>query len=513
MNRSTTEPAAEPEPAPAPAPAPAALADTAAALAAFGLGFDDIDVLDDDSLLAAQRVHTELVRAVETYAVWIASAIAKRSTHPQGYSGLAKKNGFLTAEELIQSISGATSADTKKLVQMGRIVGGAAGTTSSHAFGDESAGQGEALPWRAVVAEALVKGSISVDAADGICRGLDGVDDRVASEDLAAAAAQLVQLAQHLAADLLFRQARELRDVLDADGVAARERLRRSQRYFTARRQPNGMVKGSYLLSDEDAELVLAIADSAINPRKKPQFGADSGSAAGNPPGAGATDDDKRSGGQRIADTIVSTLRLGVDADNGTIFGGRRPAVRVIVSATSRDERQGHGTFEGNGDPISLTTVDRFECEGGVLGVMFDDAVGVVNIGRTQRLFTRRQLTAMAVRDGGCRFPGCERPPAWTEGHHIKHWLRDHGETNVDFGILLCHTHHMLVHDNHWEIERVDGEFWLRPPAGVDPEQRLRQMPTHSRAMRDFARRRSTVGEHSKPPIVEEEPAVDSLTP
>jgi hypothetical protein len=503
MNQSTPQPVAE----------PATLVDGAAALAAFGLGFDDIDVLDDDSRLAAQRAHSELSRAVETYGVWIASAIAKRSTHPQGYSGLAKKHGFLTPEALIQSISGATSSETKKLVQMGRIVGNAVVPSSADAAGDGPTAQEEARLWRTVVAEALVEGRISVDAAEGIYRGLNGADDRVASADLAAAAVQLVELAQHLAADLLFRQARELRDVLDAGGVAAREKLRRSQRYFTARRQPNGMVSGSYLLSDEDAELMLAIADSAINPRKSPRFGLGALSAGGAPRGAGTIDDDKRSGGQRIADTIVATLRLGVDADGGTVFGGRRPAVRVIVSATSRDEREGHGNFEGSGDPISLTTVDRFECEGGVLGVMFDDAVGVVNIGRTQRLFTRRQLAAMAVRDGGCRFPGCERPPAWTEGHHIKHWLRDHGETNVDLGILLCRTHHMLVHDNHWEIERRDGEFWLKPPPEVDPEQRLRPMPTHSRAMRDFARSRFSARQHPIPPIVEEAPAVDNLTP
>ncbi|MFI5287277.1 MAG: HNH endonuclease signature motif containing protein [Candidatus Dormibacteria bacterium] len=37
----------------------------------------------------------------------------------------------------------------------------------------------------------------------------------------------------------------------------------------------------------------------------------------------------------------------------------------------------------------------------------------------------------MHLRDQGCRFPGCDRPPAWTDGHHIIHWS-DGGPTELE---------------------------------------------------------------------------------
>ena len=47
-------------------------------------------------------------------------------------------------------------------------------------------------------------------------------------------------------------------------------------------------------------------------------------------------------------------------------------------------------------------------------------------------------------------------------------WERDHGETNVRRGILLCRHHHMLLHNNGWVILKRDGQLMMIPPAG-DP--------------------------------------------
>jgi predicted restriction endonuclease len=69
---------------------------------------------------------------------------------------------------------------------------------------------------------------------------------------------------------------------------------------------------------------------------------------------------------------------------------------------------------------------------------------------------------------GGCAVEGCDRPPSWTEAHHIDEWLRHRGETNVDRGILLCRHHHMLIHARGWRIIRRDNEFLVVGPAGND---------------------------------------------
>ncbi|MFM9877379.1 MAG: hypothetical protein ACKVOG_05965, partial [Rhodoglobus sp.] len=52
---------------------------------------------------------------------------------------------------------------------------------------------------------------------------------------------------------------------------------------------------------------------------------------------------------------------------------------------------------------------------------------------------------------------------------HIDHWIRDHGHTNVDRGILLCRHHHMLVHNNGWELVRAHGQTSFIPPPDIDP--------------------------------------------
>ena len=55
------------------------------------------------------------------------------------------------------------------------------------------------------------------------------------------------------------------------------------------------------------------------------------------------------------------------------------------------------------------------------------------------------------VRDKGCRFPSCDRPPDWTDAHHLKHWA-DGGETVMDNLILLCRRHHRMVHEEGWHL-------------------------------------------------------------
>ena len=65
--------------------------------------------------------------------------------------------------------------------------------------------------------------------------------------------------------------------------------------------------------------------------------------------------------------------------------------------------------------------------------------------------------------------PGCDRPPSWTEAHHVKHWARDGGKTDIANGILLCRYHHLLFHNNGWEIEFDGADYRLTPPPDVDP--------------------------------------------
>ncbi|MDJ0325288.1 HNH endonuclease signature motif containing protein, partial [Cryobacterium sp. PH31-AA6] len=81
-------------------------------------------------------------------------------------------------------------------------------------------------------------------------------------------------------------------------------------------------------------------------------------------------------------------------------------------------------------------------CDTGVRGILFNDTGQALDVGREQRLFTEQQRTAIALRDGGCIWPDCDRPPSWTEAHHLDDWSLN-GTTDTADGTCLCHPHHL----------------------------------------------------------------------
>jgi Domain of unknown function (DUF222)/HNH endonuclease len=87
-----------------------------------------------------------------------------------------------------------------------------------------------------------------------------------------------------------------------------------------------------------------------------------------------------------------------------------------------------------------------------------------LDVGRTTRVIQPAQRVALAVRDGGCVFPGCDRPLAWCEAHHLVHWL-DGGPTDLDNLVLLCRAHHRAVHEGGWRLQhQPDGRLTATPP-------------------------------------------------
>ncbi|HEY8717635.1 MAG TPA: hypothetical protein VIM26_03455, partial [Pengzhenrongella sp.] len=56
--------------------------------------------------------------------------------------------------------------------------------------------------------------------------------------------------------------------------------------------------------------------------------------------------------------------------------------------------------------------------------------------------------------------PSCDAPARLCECHHCVHWARDHGDTDVATGILLCFHHHTYVHNNGIEIVWKRGGGW-----------------------------------------------------
>ena len=121
-------------------------------------------------------------------------------------------------------------------------------------------------------------------------------------------------------------------------------------------------------------------------------------------------------------------------------------------------------------DPISEKAVERISCDCTVTRIVFDPEGRVVDVGRAKRVVTPAQRKALVARDGGCVWPGCDRPPSLTSVHHLIHWARG-GTTDLVNEALVCGRHHWKFHEGGWTLVRFeDGSLLPVPPSDFDFE-------------------------------------------
>jgi len=190
-----------------------------------------------------------------------------------------------------------------------------------------------------------------------------------------------------------------------------------------------------------------------------------------------------RTGTQRRAQALADLARLGLD--HGLVGTGRavRPQLQVHVDHATLTHLAGAATagvdeqarpgmpdltaedllagpqFE-NGTPVPRVLLDRLACDSELGRIIFGPDSQPLDVGRTERTFTDRKRTAIIARDRHCQYPTCTAPPAISEGHHTRHWARDHGSTDVRTGILMCWYHHDYVHRVGIEIRWRETGGW-----------------------------------------------------
>ncbi|MEO6533589.1 MAG: DUF222 domain-containing protein [Pseudolysinimonas sp.] len=430
---------------------------------------DGISAVSDDELMSAMRAWAQARRVVDAGLAALAGEVAARSSLELGYRGLAQRAGARTADALVSQLTGTSGVEARTITTVGTML------SAPNA-------------WLGEVATRVAAGDVSVGAAAAIQTGLGSPSPTVAADDLADAAHSLLIEAGSLPPEKVARQARELRDELDEAGVADREARLRDKRFLRLIPQADGMTKLIGLLDPESASLVTDAVNAVTSPRRgRPRF-VDPDAIAR----AEAIVNDTRSTEQLTLDALVQMVRIAVAADDGRVFGVREPAVRVHVTVRDLDRRAGSAHLEGQNVAISTASAHRIACADGYLPILFDDHGSALKLGHTQRLFTHHQRTVLAAIWGGCAHPTCDRPPSWTEAHHINEWIRDHGRTDVEDGILLCRHHHLLVHNNHWRVQRTGTHYELLPPPGDplhhEPITLTPKNPLHRRATKQAGR-------------------------
>lgn len=387
-----------------------------------------------------------------------------------------------------------------------------------------------ALPgqWDAGIGVALRNGWLTAAQGDALHAGLGapsaGLEDRWRE-----AALELIEdcWTGRWSPEDLARAAKRMRSALD--NAAARAEAQRRYELRSLRRtvRSSGMVHYDIELDPESDARFFGPIKRLLSPR----FGGPRFTAQPDVEAAAALERDPRSNEQLQVDTLLELVDRAVASSGKELFPTGEPQVMIAVTATElataraaerglqrhhagdhtgctaddclQHHHAGDDTTraapapEGNrscpmptragnsgcpspdagiawidGRDEAITALDalRMICAGGFTPALFDETGRAIDIGKDQRLFTRTQRRALAKRDGGCLYPGCDRPPEDCESHHINPWAADpsHRKTEVRDGVLLCRRHHKLIHDHGARVERRHDAYWLHWP-GHEP--------------------------------------------
>lgn len=179
--------------------------------------------------------------------------------------------------------------------------------------------------------------------------------------------------------------------------------------------------------------------------------------------------DDIRTRQRRNADALDELLSHALSCPG--IAAGSARAPQLMVTASIETLRGTPGApaadleFAG---PIPAETARRLACDANVINVQMDADGNVADVGRSRRMPNTATRRKLALRDGGCVWPGCDRPASWTVPHHLLHWAHggDHELPNL---VSLCTRHHRKVHEGGWQLLITDDRRVLTLAPNADP--------------------------------------------
>lgn len=285
--------------------------------------------------------------------------------------------------------------------------------------------------------------------------------------------ADLVQRAQKHSVEDLRRAAKRAVEVIDRAWADRLETATLETEETAAHRQADfwmrpadhdGMVEGGFTLPQLEADILRSALESHTSPRHDCETQPDE-----------STDllDELPTYRHKLGRAFAAIVRH-LPTDSFGNHGGVAATLMVTVDYDSLKGEIGAAGTDSHGNRISPDTIRHIACGAGIIPAVLDGEGRALNVGSQKRLFTPAQRLALAHRDGGCAFPGCDRPPGWCEAHHLTPWsIRK--RTNLEDGVLLCARHHRIIHHTDWDVQLSrEGMPEFIPPRRIDAEQRPR---------------------------------------
>jgi Domain of unknown function (DUF222)/HNH endonuclease len=164
---------------------------------------------------------------------------------------------------------------------------------------------------------------------------------------------------------------------------------------------------------------------------------------------------DTRTPAQQRADALVLVAQFFLDHHDAVAKGKGASINRAHVNITVDLDRLTNAHLTGNAEtPYSIEGIDIWSvvqacCDSSVARILTAGPSIVIDLGRETRVVSPALRKAVTKRDRTCRFDGCDMPAAFTDVHHIWHWIRG-GPTNRDNCCLLCRRHHTMIHKGGW---------------------------------------------------------------
>lgn len=269
---------------------------------------------------------------------------------------------------------------------------------------------------------------------------------------------QLARIGRHI----LTVVAPDLVDAAEGKRLADLEAEARRRTRLALRRLGNGTTRISGVLPDAVATRLALYLEAFANPRRDHAISPDepAGEATGLDPVA------RLAYPRRLGEAFCQLLES-LDPSRLPVHGGDATTMIITIPFSSLTselgaaEILGAGTIpsDAHGDPCAGETMTaaearRLACNAHLIPAVLGGESEILDLGRSQRLFSAAQRRALLLRDRTCRAEGCDIPGTWAEAHHWIPWLEG-GLTDLDDGVLLCAHHHHRVHDADYRVERM----------------------------------------------------------
>ena len=173
---------------------------------------------------------------------------------------------------------------------------------------------------------------------------------------------------------------------------------------------------------------------------------------------------DERDNARRSADALVDICAFFNSNHQRPGTRRQRPHVELMADEESLGDKP--LAWTGDHAYLGTATTDMILCDCVIHRVLRSGST-ILSYGRATRTVPADLFRAVAARDGGCRYPGCDRKVAWCDAHHIHYWRRL-GLTDLENLVLLCNRHHHLVHRLELHVKLLpSGELEVTQPDGT----------------------------------------------